>query len=102
MKKEIENPKVFISYAWGTENYQQKVMAFATSLVGDGIDVVLDKWNLEEGNDTYAFMEKCVTDESITNVLILLDPIYAKKANERSGGVGTRKRVEIDIVPHQK
>ncbi|MBR2944607.1 MAG: TIR domain-containing protein [Clostridia bacterium] len=93
MKKEIENPKVFISYAWGTENYQQKVMAFATSLVGDGIDVVLDKWNLEEGNDTYAFMEKCVTDESITNVLILLDPIYAKKANERSGGVGTETQI---------
>ena len=76
----IENPKVFISYAWGSDEYQTKVLSFATSLVEDGIDVVLDKWNLSEGNDTNAFMEKCATDQSITNVLMLLDPIYAEKS----------------------
>ena len=62
MKKKIENPKVFISYAWGTQEYQNKVLAFATQLVRDGIDVVLDKWDLTEGNDTFAFMEQCVTN----------------------------------------
>ena len=93
MKKKIENPKVFISYAWGNEEYQNKVLAFSSQLVGDGIDVVLDKWDLSEGNDTYAFMEKCVTDSTITNVLMLLDPVYAKKADEHAGGVGTETQI---------
>lgn len=93
MKKKIDNPKVFISYAWGDEAYQKQVLALASQLVSDGIDVVLDKWDLTEGNDTYAFMEKCATDSSITNVLMLLDPIYAKKADEHTGGVGTETQI---------
>ena len=93
VKKKIEQPKVFISYAWGTDDYNQKVILFATDLKHDGVDVVLDRWHLKEGNDTYAFMEKSVVDESITNVLILLDPVYAKKANDRTGGVGTETQI---------
>ncbi len=89
----IDNPKVFISYAWGTEDYQAKVLSFATDLMNDGIDVVLDRWSLKEGNDTYAFMEQSVTDSTITNVLILLDSNYEKKANGRNGGVGTETQI---------
>ena len=48
----IENPKVFISYAWGSKEYQEKVIALARDLMRDGIEVVLDKWSLKEGNDT--------------------------------------------------
>ncbi len=93
MKNIIEQPKVFISYAWGTEDYKRKVLSFATDLTQDGIVVVLDQWELKEGNDTYAFMEQSVTDSTITNVLILLDPIYEKKANKRNGGVGTETQI---------
>lgn len=92
-KKKIENPRVFMSYAWGSEEYQEKVLSFASQLVGDGIDVVLDKWDLSEGNDTYAFMEKCATDETVTNVLMLIDPIYAQKADAHSGGVVTETQI---------
>lgn len=92
-KATIQNPRVFISYAWGSEEYQSRVLAFAESLVRDGVDVVLDKWNLTEGNDTYAFMEQCVNDPSITNVLMLLDPVYAKKADAHVGGVGTETQI---------
>ena len=93
MKNRIEHPKVFISYAWGSQEHDEKVIALATNLKGDGVEVVLDKWQLKEGNDTFKFMEKSVLDESITNVLILIDPIYAKKANERAGGVGTETQI---------
>lgn len=93
MKNKIENPKVFISYAWGDKDYENLVLSFATQLVNDGIDVVIDKWDLTEGNDTYAFMEKCVNEPSITNVLILLDPAYAEKANAHKGGVGTETQI---------
>lgn len=93
MKNEIDNPKVFISYAWSTDEYKIKVNAFATDLMNDGIDVVLDQWSLKEGNNTFAFMEQSVTDSTITNVLILLDPVYESKANGRNGGVGTETQI---------
>ena len=93
MKNRIKHPKVFISYAWGSQEHDEKVIALATNLKGDGVEVVFDKWQLKEGNDTCKFMEKSVLDESITNVLILIDPIYAKKANERAGGVGTETQI---------
>ncbi len=92
-KSKIEKPKVFISYAWGAKDYQDKVLSFATDLMKIGIEVELDKWTLKAGNDTYAFMEQCVTDPSITNVLILLDEQYAVKADSRSGGVGTETQI---------
>ena len=93
MKEKISNPKVFISYAWASKEYEAKVLAFASQLVSDGIDVVIDKWNMTEGNDTYSFMERCVTDPTITNVLMLIDPIYAHKADTHTGGVGTETQI---------
>lgn len=82
MKPTNEHPKVFISYAWGSQEYQKRVLALATELKRDGIEVLLDKWSLKEGHDTYAFMEQSVNDSSVTNVLLLLDPIYlCKKSN---------------------
>ena len=93
MKKKIEQPKVFISYAWATKEYEAKVLAFASKLVNDGVDVVIDKWDMSEGNDTYSFMERCVTDPTITNVLMLIDPVYAKKADAHTGGVGTETQI---------
>lgn len=92
-KIRIDTPKVFISYAWGTKEYQDKVLSFATELVRDGIDVLLDKWSMKEGNDTYHFMEQSVNDPTVTNVLLLLDPVYKRKANERRGGVGTETQI---------
>ena len=91
--EKIDKPKVFISYAWGTEDYKDKVLSFASDLVQSGIDVELDRWSLKEGFDSYAFMEQCVNDPSITNVIILLDPVYAKKADARTGGVGTETQI---------
>lgn len=92
-KIKIENPKVFISYAWSSKEYENKVLSFATELVSNGVDVILDKWSLKEGNDTYAFMEQSVNDTTVTNVLLMLDPQYEMKANDRKGGVGTETQI---------
>ncbi len=46
-KKTIANPKVFISYAWAGKEYETQVLAFANQLMNDGIDVIIDKWNLD-------------------------------------------------------
>ena len=91
--EKIDKPKVFISYAWGTEDYKDKVLSFATDLIHSGVDVELDRWSLKEGFDSFAFMEQSVTDPTISNVIILLDPIYAKKADARAGGVGTETQI---------
>ena len=53
-------------------------------MVNDGVDVILDIWDLKEGDDKYAFMEKMVTDESVTHVLAFSDSEYAAKADARN------------------
>ena len=62
-------PKVFISYSWSSDAL---VLDLAQRLVSHGVDVVLDKWELKEGNDKYKFMERCVNDADITKVLELV------------------------------
>lgn len=88
-KATIENSRIFISYSWTTPDYEQQVVSLAEKLVEMGVDVVLDKWDLVEGADVNAYMEKMVTDESINKVLVLCDKAYADKADGRKGGVGT-------------
>ena len=78
-------PKVFISYSW-TKNTETEELA--ERLQANGVDVILDIWNLKPGQDKYAFMEQCVTDDDVDRVLIICDKSYAEKANSRKGGVG--------------
>ena len=92
MKKDVQ-PRVFISYSWSSAEYQNWILEFAERLIRDGVDVVLDKWDLKEGHDAHAFMEKMVTDEDITKVIIVSDKKYAEKANDREGGVGTETQI---------
>jgi len=86
-------PKVFISYSWSSTMHQAKVKEWAEQLVADGIDVVLDMYDLKEGHDKYAFMERMVTDESVTHVLVICDQKYAEKADARKAGVGTESQI---------
>ena len=78
-------PKVFISYSWAVS---EKVLELAERLMANGVNVVLDKWDLKPGHDKYAFMEQSVNDASVNKVLIICDRTYAEKANQRAGGVG--------------
>jgi hypothetical protein len=86
-------PKVFISYSWSSPGHQALIRQWAEQLVSDGVDVVLDIWDLKEGFDKYAFMETMVTDESVTHVLVFSDSTYAKKADDRKAGVGTESQI---------
>lgn len=83
----VENviPKVFISYSWTKSDL---VLQVANRLMSHGVEVVLDKWDLKEGQDKYVFMEQCVNNSDITKVLIFCDKTYTEKANNRTGGVG--------------
>ncbi|MCX5818857.1 MAG: TIR domain-containing protein [Deltaproteobacteria bacterium] len=86
-------PKLFISYSWSNPEHEQWVVDLATELRESGVDVILDKWDLKEGNDAVAFMEQMVTNPEIKKVVIVSDEIYAAKADGRSGGVGTETQI---------
>lgn len=84
----IENPKVFLSYAWTDDDFRNRIIELATRLRGDGINALLDVWDLPDGGDKYAYMEKAVTDADIKKVLIICNKTYKEKADKRNGGVG--------------
>ena len=86
-------PKVFISYSWSSKEHVQWVLELATNLVENGIDIIIDKWDLPEGEDKYKFMERIVNDKSVDKVLIVSDKLYADKSNNREGGVGTETQI---------
>lgn len=77
--------KVFISYSWAV---QARVVELAERLVANGVDVILDVWDLKPGHDKYAFMEQSVNDQTVNKVLIICDKTYTEKADARQGGVG--------------
>lgn len=86
-------PKVFISYSWTSDLHTEWVADLGERLMNDGIEVVLDQWSLEDGQDINVFMEKMVTDPTIKRVIIISDSLYAAKADGRKGGVGTETQI---------
>lgn len=85
--------KVFISYSWTSQEHQDWVEDLAKKLTDDGIHVLLDIWDLAEGQDKYDFMEKSVKDPDVTRVLLICDRAYKEKADGRRGGVGTESQI---------
>ena len=86
-------PRLFISYSWTTPELEQWVLDLATELRENGVDAILDKWDLKEGQDADAFMEQMVSDSTISKVLIVSDKKYAEKSDKRKGGVGTEAQI---------
>jgi len=92
-EENVSTPKVFISYSWSSQQHEAWVKDLAERLVSDGVNVILDKWELREGQDKYAFMERMVTDKDVSKVLAICDRQYAEKANKKKGGVGTESQI---------
>jgi hypothetical protein len=88
-----ETPKIFISYSWTNPDHEDWVINLAERIVSDGVDVVIDKWDLKEGQDKFNFMETMVKSNDIQKVLIILDKKYSEKAELRTGGVGTETQI---------
>ncbi len=89
----MSDPKLFISYCWSSTEHEEWVLRLGTELRENGVNVILDKWDLKEGNDANAFMEKMVSDEEIKKVILVIDDQYREKANKRAGGVGTETQI---------
>jgi len=79
-------PKIFISYSHDSPDHKKWVGELASRLVKNGINVILDQWDLGLGDDIAKFMEKSVTESD--RVLMICTETYVRKADEGKGGVG--------------
>jgi hypothetical protein len=87
--------RVFISYSWDSDAHKDWVRQFADELATNGIDIILDQYDLPIGGDRFQFMEASVRDADA--VLCVCTRAYVTKANGRSSGVG----VETSLITPQ-
>ena len=92
-----ENPKVFISYSHDSPEHKQWVSELGAKLRRDGIDAILDQWDLGLGDDVTRFMERGIVDSD--RVLVICTDKYVSKANADEGGVGyERMIVNVELI----
>lgn len=87
--------RVFISYSWDSQDHKDWVREFAEELATNGIDIILDQYDLRIGEDRFQFMETSVREADA--VLCVCTPAYVSKANGRAAGVG----VETSLITPQ-
>jgi hypothetical protein len=81
-----EIPTVFISYSWDTPEHEAWVLNLATNLMENGVNVILDKWDLGPlGKPLPNFMEKAISKSN--RVICVMTPNYKKKTEKSEGGV---------------
>lgn len=86
-----ENPKVFISYSHDSPEHKQWVSELAARLRKNGVDAILDQWDLGLGDDVTRFMERGIIDAG--RVLVICTDQYVNKANTDEGGVGYERMI---------
>lgn len=84
-------PRVFISYSHDSRSHKDWVLGLSTRLVKNGVDVVLDQWDVTLGGDLPHFMESGLTEAD--RVLSICTSPYVAKANAGRGGVGYEKMI---------
>ena len=92
IEERANSPIVFFSYSWDNQDHKLWVLKLASDLMKNGIDVLIDDWDLDRyKNDLHFFMESGIREAD--KVIMICTPKYAKKANERSGGVGVENTI---------
>jgi len=77
-------PRVFISYTHETAEHKAWVARLATDLRANGVDAVLDVWEMKLGSDVAAYMEEGIRDSDRV-LLICTEAYYAKTVNKKGG-----------------
>ncbi|MFI4893113.1 MAG: toll/interleukin-1 receptor domain-containing protein [Phycisphaerales bacterium JB058] len=88
---EPHHPRVFISYTHENPSHKAWVHDLATSLVENGVDVLLDQWENSLGSDLARYMEAGIRNSNRT--ILVCTPTYKLKADEGAGGVGYERLV---------
>jgi TIR domain len=79
-------PKVFISYSHDDRDHKRWVLRLGEELRRNGVDPIIDAWDLRPGADVLKFMEHSVINSD--RVLLICTEKYVDKMNEGVGGVG--------------
>ena len=89
----IENnvPKVFISYSWESKEHSDWVKSLADKLLADGIEAIIDSYDVGPGDRLPKFMESSIRDSDY--VIIICTEEYKRKANNREKGVGYESHI---------
>ncbi len=80
-----ESPKVFISYS---RTREKLVLNLANKLIADGVDVILDIWDLKQGQSINEFLKSSIFSNDIDKVLIISDKSYMESADIGMNWVG--------------
>ncbi len=91
----MEPPKVFTSYSHDSDEHKEWVLKLSCKLRENGVDVMLDQWDVRLGTDQTFFMEKLSTAD---RVLMICTDTYVKKADNREGGVGYEGLIITDQI----
>ena len=86
-----EHPKVFISYSHDSPEHRRWVSELGAKLRHNGVDAILDQWDLGPGDDVTQFMERGIIDSD--RVLVVCTDQYVRKANAPEGGVGYERMI---------
>lgn len=84
-------PTAFISYSHDSQEHKLWVLELATRLRRNGVDAVLDQWDLGPGGDLPHFMEQSIARSN--RILMICTERYVQKANGGTGGVGYEKMI---------
>jgi len=84
-------PKVFISYSHDTLEHKKWTLELAIRLRNNGIDAIIDQFELTPGDDLPHFME--VNLARADKILMICSETYVNKANDGQGGVGYEKMI---------
>jgi hypothetical protein len=82
----ISNPTVFISYSWDNEEHKNWVLKLAAKLIDKGVNVLIDRYDLNPGSNKFHFME--ISIKKADKVIIVFSKNYKLKAENRNGGIG--------------
>lgn len=82
----VEHPNVFISYSQDDDEHKNWVLKLATDLRANGVDVVLDQWDLRIGQNLGYFMEQGLSSARL--VLCVCSENYVSKVDNRKCGSG--------------
>ena len=86
-------PKLFVSYCHEPIELKQWVLELSDRLVKDGVNILLDQWDLSEGDNTIAYMESIIGDPEIKKVVLICNRDYKNKADHYVGGVGDEAQI---------
>lgn len=90
-QNESSPPKVFISYSHDSPEHKKWVKDLAEKLRGEGVNAILDQWELKLGEDVTLFMEHGIEDADY--VLVICTDTYIRKAEGGFGGVGYERLI---------